>query len=269
MIGEVHDPREQHVVLAPPRRRRDVAHVRRFARKHIANIEADPRMHGHDFEQRCPCTLERDGGRRLARRQRAPAGREEALDQAAAVDTSMAVMNVRDRNARFPRRPAADLCADLAREVRCADRERSQLLPRGQVVRAGERNRARRITDDRQPAEMNAVGRARDLDEPVLATAARADRTGERRTAALAFALTTVRARRHRTYVPQVAPGCQGSKGSRHEAAVAQIGPGNWLLPLGLVARKVVVPAPSDPAATDRVAADPDAAGDASAYTEP
>lgn len=113
-----------------------------------------------------------------------------------------------DRDARIPRCSVADPRGDFAREVRRADRERSQLVPRRDVVRVGERNHARGIADDRQPAEMDAVRRASDLGESVLATAARADRTGERRTTALAFALTTVIARRHRAYVPQADPRC-------------------------------------------------------------
>src|SRR6185503_9044931 len=178
------------VVLAQPRGAGHLAHGQGLPREQVAKIEANTDAHSRDLEQRSPCALHRDDGGRFARRQCTPARRDEAIDQPVAVGAAVTMMDVRNRDARIPGRSVADPRGDLARKLRRSERERPQLVPRGAVVGLGERNRPPGIADDRQSAEMDAVGRTIDLDEAVLAAAARADRTGERRTATLALAVT-------------------------------------------------------------------------------
>lgn len=48
---------------------------------------------------------------------------------------------------------------------------RPQLVPDREVMGVAERGRAFRSADDREPAEVDAVGRAVDLDEPMLTAA--------------------------------------------------------------------------------------------------
>lgn len=190
----------------------DITNVHGLVRPQVAKVEADARSCRDDLEQRRTRALECDGRGHLTRRQVATASTDEAIDDPDAVCAAMAVMDVRGRNAGIPGRAAASPLGDFAAKIardRCV---RPQLVPDREVIGLAERASALGIADDREPAEVDAVGGAIDLDEPMLTAATGADHPHERRTASLPLALLAVHAAGHPILVSRFVTRGEGSR---------------------------------------------------------